>query len=39
VLPLHADASAQIQPVSLLGERFVALKPGTRRRRLRGRRR
>jgi phospholipid/cholesterol/gamma-HCH transport system substrate-binding protein len=29
VLPLHADATAQIQPVSLLGERFVALKPGT----------
>jgi phospholipid/cholesterol/gamma-HCH transport system substrate-binding protein len=29
VLPLHADATAQIQPVSLLGERFVALKQGT----------
>jgi phospholipid/cholesterol/gamma-HCH transport system substrate-binding protein len=29
VLPLHTDASAQIQPVSLLGERFIALKQGT----------
>ncbi|HEX4250432.1 MAG TPA: MlaD family protein [Pseudonocardia sp.] len=29
VLPLHTDATAQIQPVSLLGERFVALRPGT----------
>jgi phospholipid/cholesterol/gamma-HCH transport system substrate-binding protein len=29
VLPLHAEATAQIQPVSLLGERFVALKQGT----------
>ncbi|WP_051581182.1 MlaD family protein [Pseudonocardia acaciae] len=29
VYPLHADASARIEPVSLLGERFVALKQGT----------
>ncbi|HZZ48022.1 MAG TPA: MlaD family protein [Pseudonocardia sp.] len=29
VLPLHTDATAQIQPVSLLGERFIALNQGT----------
>lgn len=30
VLPMmHADATAQIQPVTLLGERFIALSPGT----------
>jgi phospholipid/cholesterol/gamma-HCH transport system substrate-binding protein len=30
VLPaLHADAEAKIEPVTLLGERFVALSPGT----------
>lgn len=29
VLPLHTDASAKIQPVSLLGERFIALSQGT----------
>ena len=29
VFPLHTDASARIEPVSLLGERFVALKQGS----------
>ncbi|WP_028933746.1 MlaD family protein [Pseudonocardia spinosispora] len=29
VLPLHTDATAKIQPVSLLGERFIALGQGT----------
>jgi phospholipid/cholesterol/gamma-HCH transport system substrate-binding protein len=29
VLPLHADATARIEPVSLLGERFVALSQGS----------
>jgi phospholipid/cholesterol/gamma-HCH transport system substrate-binding protein len=29
VLPLHSDASAKIEPVSLLGERFVALEQGS----------
>jgi phospholipid/cholesterol/gamma-HCH transport system substrate-binding protein len=29
VLPLHTDATARIEPVSLLGERFVALRQGT----------
>jgi phospholipid/cholesterol/gamma-HCH transport system substrate-binding protein len=29
VLPLHTDATAQIQPVSLLGERFIALTQGS----------
>jgi phospholipid/cholesterol/gamma-HCH transport system substrate-binding protein len=29
VLPLHTDATAKIEPVSLLGERFVALGSGT----------
>jgi phospholipid/cholesterol/gamma-HCH transport system substrate-binding protein len=28
-LPLHDDASARIEPVSLLGERYVAIKKGT----------
>jgi phospholipid/cholesterol/gamma-HCH transport system substrate-binding protein len=28
-LPLHSDASAKIEPVSLLGERFVALSQGS----------
>jgi phospholipid/cholesterol/gamma-HCH transport system substrate-binding protein len=29
VLPLHTDATARIQPVSLLGERFIALGQGS----------
>lgn len=29
VLPLHTDATVKIEPISLLGERFLALKPGT----------
>jgi len=29
VLPMHTDASARIQPVSLLGERFIALGQGS----------
>lgn len=29
VLPLHADATARVEPVSLLGERFIALNRGT----------
>ncbi|MDT7664858.1 MAG: phospholipid/cholesterol/gamma-HCH transport system substrate-binding protein [Pseudonocardiales bacterium] len=29
VLPLHTDATAKIQPVSLLGERFIALGQGS----------
>ncbi|WP_084216277.1 MlaD family protein [Pseudonocardia spinosispora] len=29
VLPLHTDATATIQPVSLLGERFIALTQGS----------
>lgn len=29
VLPLHTDAGARIQPVSLLGERFIALDQGS----------
>src|SRR5579859_4575101 len=28
-LPLHADASASVRAKSLLGEKFVALDPGT----------
>lgn len=28
-LPVHTDATARVAPVSLLGERFVALNPGT----------
>lgn len=28
-LPLHHDASAQIRPVSLLGERYIELNPGS----------
>jgi phospholipid/cholesterol/gamma-HCH transport system substrate-binding protein len=29
VLPLHSDATAKIEPVSLLGERFIALTQGS----------
>jgi phospholipid/cholesterol/gamma-HCH transport system substrate-binding protein len=29
ILPLHDDASARIEPVSLLGERYVSIKRGT----------
>ncbi|WP_141134760.1 MlaD family protein [Haloechinothrix alba] len=29
VLPLHEDAAAEIRPVSLLGERYIALDPGS----------
>ncbi|GAA5156616.1 hypothetical protein GCM10023321_32700 [Pseudonocardia eucalypti] len=29
IFPLHTDASAKIEPVSLLGERFIALNKGT----------
>lgn len=29
VLPLHTDATARIEPVSLLGERFIALAQGS----------
>jgi phospholipid/cholesterol/gamma-HCH transport system substrate-binding protein len=29
ILPLHNDASVKIRPVTLLGERFVELNPGT----------